>query len=158
MIYIDFKIDEKVLAEDLDEDITKYDESVFIVSMFIMPVRMQINGTDFFEYRNVPWSQAPLLNLASNGLKGVKELKNNNEVSYHIYEGPGDFKFSLVEENTVHIDFNNWSKHLITTVKYHELLEAFQSFAEKVRIFLRERVPQINEHPYWGPWLRGERD
>jgi hypothetical protein len=158
MILIDFKIDEAMLAEDLEEDITKHEECTFVISMFIMPVRMQINGIDLFEYNNDPWSEAPIMNLASNGLLSVKRLKNKKKVTYPIIEGPGDLEFNMIDEINVNIDFFTGSRHVITTSKYDELLEAFQKFAEKVRKFLWVRVPQINDHPYWGPWLRGERD
>ncbi len=158
MIFIEFKIDENTLAENLEMDITEYQACSFVVSIFIMPVRMQMNGIDLFKSQDDPWAEAPIMNLASNGLLSVKDLKKEKRVSYSVLEGPGDFEFTLIDETQVKVDFFDCNKHTILIVKYEELLSAFQQFANKVRVFLWERVPQMNNHPYWGPWLREERD
>ncbi len=158
MILLDFKIDENALAEDLEDDITKYQGCLFVLSFFIMPIRMQINGIEYFEYKKEPWSYAPIMNLATEGLESIKQLKTKKIVTYPIIEGPGIFEFTMMDNSNVNVNFSNGSRHFVSIVNYDELIEAFQSFAEKVRTFLKKRVPQINEHPYWGPWLRGERD
>lgn len=138
MITIQFKIDEDVLKEDLEEDITKYDNVTFVISMFIMPVRMQVNGIELFECRNDPWGEAPLMNIASNGLLSVKDLKIKDKVSYDIIEGPGDFEFTKISESKVNVDFHNGSKRIITIVEYNDLINAFQRFTDNVRRFLEK--------------------
>jgi hypothetical protein len=75
-----------------------------------------------------------------------------------MLEGPGDFKFTLMDDRKVEVVFFNSSERILEIVSYEELLDAFQKFANKARAILREKVPQLNEHPYWGPWLRGEKD
>lgn len=91
------------------------------------------------------------MSLASDGLLAVKCLKKSRKEHYSIIEGPGDIDFSMIDNMNVKIDFHNSSKHIVNNVKYDELLKAFEKFAEKVREFLWERVPQLNDHPYWGP-------
>lgn len=152
MIIIDFEIDETELAESLAGDITQDDYVCFVSTMFIMPVKFQIDDYILFI------SSAPIMSLASDGLLTVKELKNTKKEYYSIIEGPGDIDFFMIDNINVKLDFHDSSNHTIKIVNYDELLKAFEKFAEKVRKFLWERVPQMNDHPYWGPWLRGERD
>jgi hypothetical protein len=68
------------------------------------------------------------------------------------------WKKIIFQDVNVNVIFFNSSERENVTANYNELLEAFKKFADKVRKFMWERVPQLNEHPYWGPWLRGERD
>ncbi len=158
MIEIDFKIDEEVLAEDLEGDIPNLDETFFLYSRFVMPVRMKIDDIDLFEWNNDPWCEAPIIYIASTGIDITKNLKIQKKTFWPIIEGPGNIELTMLDEHNVELDLNTGSRHVIVTAKYQELLEAFQKFANKVREFIWERVPQLNEHPYWGPWLRGERD
>ena len=158
MTEIDFEVDEAELAEGLDNDIPNEEDSLFIMSYFLMPIRFQVNGVELFEYNNDPWVSMPLLNIASCGLITVKDLKLSKKENFSLLEGPGYIEFTMIDDENVKIVYDYFPKPVILTVKYAELLEAFQKFAEKVRAFLKERVPQLNEHPYWGPWLRGEKD
>ena len=160
MISIDFKIDEEVLKEDLLEDEEKIVDSGlvnFVISFFIFPVKMRINEIELFEYKNNPWWYTPIMNIASEGLLDIKRLKQKKNVKYVIINGPGEFEFTMLDKDNVEVVFHGIEK-IETVAKYSELLEAFQNFANKVREFIWERVPQMNDHPYWGPWLRGEKD
>ena len=157
MILIEFEVDESELAENLEEDIVSIDLVSFVLTLFIMPVRFQINGIELFEYKGDLWATMPIMNLASNGLLSVVKLKEARVKTYELLEGPGTMYFRMLENDNVEFIYDG-VRQVITTVKYSELLEAFQNFADKVRKFIWERVPQMNEHPYWGPWLRGEKD
>ncbi len=154
MVTIDFKIDEEELKEDLECDLDTLDSGFFVFTMFMMPVKIIINRIDFLT-PPCTWIHLPIMDIASNGLIVIKNLTPNVIKDYELPEGAGKFVFKLLETGKVTIEFRDTKK---TIVNYDELLEAFQSFAERVRIFLKKRAPQINEHPYWGPWLRGERD
>jgi hypothetical protein len=159
MMLIDFKVDEEELRNSLDDDITKEEFNIAYTSvMFIMPIRIQVNGIELFELNGDPWCEAPLLSIASDGLFYVKALKHSGKEEFRIIEGPGEIEFTMIDKTSVKLDFYDGAKHTVTVVKYDELLEAFEKFADKVRKFLRERAPQINENSYWGPWLRGECD
>lgn len=150
--------DEKSLAEDLEMDIPNEDESLFEMSYFVMPIRFNVNGNELFENHGSPWASGPILSLASSGLIAVKDILTTKKEKHLIIDGPGSIEFTLVDNKKVEAAFVISSERIAEIVNYDALLEAFQKFADKARIFLEERVPQLNEHPYWGPWLRGERD
>ncbi len=158
MIIIDFKIDENELAENLDNDIPNVDYVLFVTTLFIMPVRFRINESDLFEINNDPWAEMPIINFASEGVQKIKKLLITRKEVYTLLEGVGVLQFIMEDEKNVKIIFNDSAKSIVNNVNYKELLEALQKFANKVRKFFWDRVPQINEHPYWGPWLREERD
>jgi hypothetical protein len=159
MIVLDFKVDEYQLSLSLEGGIVDEDLGYFTTTMFLMPLRMRINGLEIFETsKENPWSPGPIMDLASDLLKTVKELKKNRKATHLIIEGPGEFVFTMIDDEDVYIEFNTGcvTAGYSTTVKYDELLEAFEKYAEKVRTFLKEKVPQMYDHEYWGPWLRGE--
>lgn len=158
MILLDFKIDEKALAEDLKEDILNEDEDFLLISYFFMPVRMKFNQYELFEYEGDPWCEMPLLYVAS-GLKAVEKAKQIGQKGFILIEGPGEFVFTMINERTdVVVTYSDGLKLIVTVVSYIKLFEAFKIFENRVREFIWERVPLINKHPYWGPWLRGEKD
>lgn len=152
MITIEFEIDEIELENSMEEDVTREDHVSFVTTMFIMPVKFQINNEILFD------SSAPIMSLASDGLLTIKNLMKTKKEHLSIINGPGDIDFHMIEDKMVKIDFYDSSTHTLVSVNYDELLDAFKKFAEKVRKFFWQRVPQLNDHPYWGPWLRGERD
>ena len=154
MIILDFKVDERELALSLEERIEDEDETFFNTTMFVMPLRMRLNDLEIFETNEAnPWSLGPVMDLASEGLAVIKDLKRKRKEEHLIIEGPGRFIFTMIDDENVYIEFTGG---YVTTVKYNDLLEAFERYSEKVRTFLKERVPQINDHYYWGPWLRDE--
>lgn len=159
MIIFDFEIDEDELREDLESDIPTTDLDLFVLTFFLMPVRLNINGVEFFQFDNPkPWDcriGTPILNIASNGLIAVKSLPSVRKVEYVFLEVGSILEMTMLPENNVSIDFN---KKIHVVISYDELLTAFDRFAASVRKFLNERVPQMNQHPYWGSWLRGEHD
>jgi hypothetical protein len=158
MVILDFKTNEDVLKECLEEEIENVDMICFVTTFFLMPLRLCINGLELFEIDKDGWLPGPIISLASEGLSIIKELKITRKKEYQIIEGPGDFIFTMIDEKAVYVEFFGFSGNYKMNVKYEELLEAFKKFGEKVRAFLSERAPQINNHPYWGPWLRGEKD
>ena len=147
MIEIDFKVDEEELAEDFEFELEGLDNCFFVLTMFMMPVKIFMEGVDMLNPPNT-WIHLPIMNIASNGLMIIKKLKISKKEKYELPEAAGDFLFDLLDENHVKVLFRKKDKII---VKYDELLKAFQQFADKVRKFLWERVPQMNEHPYWGP-------
>lgn len=50
MIIFEFQIDEIELEEQLESDIPNLDFGLFSVTLFIMPVRLNINGIEFFRH------------------------------------------------------------------------------------------------------------
>ncbi len=158
MILIDFEIDENELLENFEEELEKLSTTFFVTTIFIMPIRILVNGYDLVEYNGYPWAEMPIMHLASNGLLTVKRLKKIKKEVYNLPEGAGEITLTMIDDKDVRVAYKGFAKPVVTVVSYEELLEAFKTFADKVRKFLWERVPQMNTHHSWGPWLRGERD
>ena len=150
MILIEFEVDENELAENLEGDIVEIDYVSFVLTLFIMPVRFQVNGIELFEYKGDLWARDdPIMNLASNGLLAVINLNSSKIKKYNLLEGPGTMYFRMIEDDNVEFIYDG-VRQVVTTVKYSELLEAFQKFADKVRKFIWERVPQNERTPLLG--------
>ena len=159
MIILDFQVDEEELENCLagiEDGIENIDSGCFVTTMFLMPLRMCLTGLEIFKINEKNcWSQGPIMDLATLGLMAIRELKWKKKDEHQIIEGPGDFVFTMIGDEDVYVEF---TRGYAITVKYDALLEAFEKYSEKVRNFLKVRAPQINDHPYWGPWLRGERE
>lgn len=157
MIIFEFQIDETELEEQLESDITNFDFGLFSVTLFIMPVRLNINGIEFFRHGRTNgdefWASFPILELASYLLETVKSLPEI-EIQTHQLPAGGIFVFELLSNNTVSVSYNN----ITTVVSYEDLLRALEDFAANTRKFFKERVPQLNLHTFWGRWLREEFD
>jgi len=156
MIKLEFELDEKVLLEDLEESPKEADTAALVVTYFLMPVRFIIDDKDVFYYKNErsnPGIEVPLMNLAINGLSHIKSLEDEDESFYLIPEAYGDLFFKRIENNKIEIIFSKFDEKFI--VDYDELLCAFEDFSERVKVFLRERVPELVDHSYWGKWVRG---
>ena len=120
-----------------------------------MPIRFGVNGIELFKDRSKDiWASGPILSLACGGLLALQEAKNLGKTTYNILEGPIIIEFIMLDDGSIQIKHNE--KKVIAN--YNELVEAFHNFADKIRKFIWERVPQLNNHPYWGQWLRGERE
>src|SRR5262249_8290154 len=105
MIEIDFEVDEEELNDNFESELDKLDYDLFVITMFIMPVRFKVDDIDVFEYKDDPWSTMPIINLASNGLLVVKRLKKSGKEEYSLIEGPGDFYFSMIDNENVKIKY-----------------------------------------------------
>jgi hypothetical protein len=96
MILIEFQVDELALAENLKDDISSETRVSFVVTMFLMPVRFQVEGVDLFEYNGDPWAEMPIMNMASEGLMAVKDLRITGKEEYDLMQEPGTFYFTMV--------------------------------------------------------------
>ena len=160
MILFDFQVDEEQLADDLGEEENPLfaDEDLIVLTYFIMPVRLQINGKEFFTSRinKDPWVGLPIVNLATYLFYRIQHLHRLKKFMYDLPEAVGIIQFTLLDNNKVRVVFKY--NDIDEIVDYTELLQAFEKFTEKVKLFLNERVPQMREHPYWGAWVRGEEE
>ncbi len=160
MISLDFEIDEQELMENLEGEPDKADESLIAVTLFIMPVRLQINEKELFASprinRTDPWIGMPIVDLATEGLYKIRKIPSLRKVVYDLPEGVGIIEFISLEDNHVRVLYKRHDIDEI--VSYSELLHAFENFALNVKQFLNERAPKMREHPFWGAWVRGEED
>lgn len=76
--------------------------------MFMMPVSIIINNTDLFDPPNT-WIHLPIINIASNGLIAVKELKSSKNEEYDLPEAAGKFVFRLLAND---IDFKVYENEI----------------------------------------------
>lgn len=158
MIIFEFKIDEDELAEDLEFDVSSQDSCLFLISIFYMPVRLNINGIEFFRFGSTKpngfWTYVPLVAMASSLLMVVKSL-TEIEIKDYSMPGGGTFLFQFLQDDNLSVKFSG-GEHEV--VPYYEFLNACEQFTANVRKFLNERVPQLHQHKFWGLWLRGEFD
>lgn len=157
MIHLNFEIDEAELAENLEGEPGNAEESLIGVTLFIMPVRLQINGKELFALKKIkkddPWIGIPIVNLATEGLYRVEQIPVLKKVNYDLPEAIGVIEFLLLDKDSVRIIYKR--NDIDEIVSYIDLLNAFKNFTSQVRTFLNERVPQLRDHPYWGTWVRG---
>lgn len=158
MISLDFEIDETELKINIEDEPENADLDLIVLTYFIMPVRFQVNGIDFFKFPlnnpSDPWVPLPIVNIATDGLYSIKKLKVKKRIKYDLPEGAGLLQFEFFDIDKVRIIYS--VNHIDISVNYEKLLEAFEKFTDKVKKFLNERVPQMRKHPYWGSWIRGE--
>ncbi len=161
-IVLDFEINEAELAENLEEESNpRYAASDLIVlTYFIMPVRMQINGKELFAFTKIndtdPWIGMPIANIAVEGLYAIRQIPTLGKADFDLPEGAGIIQFTLIDNNKVKVVYKK--NNIDEIVSYTDLLQAFLDFNDKVKKFLNERVPQMREHPFWGAWVRGEEE
>lgn len=152
MVKLDFFIDEEVLKE---ERMDPPEEELSALSIcFMMPVSLNINGVEMFQFQDDGLVSIALLDLASDGLYTVATLFDGEEAVYEAFEDAGKYYFRR-DGDIVHVrtDANNHT----ATCLYSELLQAFEEIQLKVRSFLLKEFPALINHPRWGAWFRGEK-
>ncbi len=161
-IVLDFEINEAELAENLEEESNpRYAASDLIVlTYFIMPVRIQINGKDLFAFTSInkkdPWIGMPIVNIAAEGLCIIRQIPSLKKAEFDLPEGVGIIQFTLIDNDKVKVVYKD--NDINEIVSYNDLLQAFLDFNDKVKKFLNERVPKMREHYFWGAWVRGEEE
>ncbi len=157
IILLDFKVDYKELEIDLEESPEKAEEGLISETYFVFPIYFSVGDTEFFSAKKnsklIRFSM-PIVNLASQGLHYIRQLPKKKKIIYDLPEGIGKLYLEINTKNKVHIKLTVDKKE--TEVEYQKLLDAFLQFREKVRNFLKENVPQLKKHTYWGPWVAGE--
>ena len=158
MIKLDFKIDEKELQPKYLKLIKPDRYICLVITCFLMPVRFQIHGKDVFYNKKAPkfghWFTMPLLDVVTMGLGHIEILPQKKKTEWWLHESGGKVHFKMMSGNKVKVTFTSHDE--VFYVDYNELLQAFMNFRERVLKFLNERVPQLQDHSYWGPWLKGE--
>ena len=127
-------VDEQELMENLEGEL---DESLIPVTLFIMPVRLQINGKELFEFTRIndtdPWIGMPIVGLATEGLYKIRQIPTLRKVIYNLPDGVGIIEFNSVDNNRVRVLYKN--NNIDEIVSYAELLQVFENFALKLSNF-----------------------
>jgi hypothetical protein len=129
---LEFQVNEAALAADREVDPRTADAGALQETYFLMPTRLQVHQDELFA---VP----------------PKALRTT-------YTWPGSgwrLRFQTSgQEVLIHSEVNGHQ----SCAHYTELLAAFEHFASTVREVLSRKVPELQEHPYWGKWLREKQD
>jgi hypothetical protein len=156
-----------------DRSIIEADATILGVTGFELPVMFLVNNVNLFEFtknqmvlinnlenqslepimRNAvsSWLTLPILNFALNGLEKVRKVYKGESLDLDLPE-MGAFLRLRSMDNKIEI-YSTINKKTVI-VDSLELLRAFENFIAEVRFALRTEVPQLLEHPYWGPWLK----
>jgi len=153
---ISFKVDEEDLKISLEtKPLEKVRPGLLDVTYFLMPIRVVINNEDLFDGLPSRHLSMPLLSWAANGFNIVKKLPYLKEGHLILHDTGGDIYFKYLENNTTLLTYIDGHINKTIILNYAELLASFEVFSEQVKAFLRERAPEIEKNPVWGPWVKG---
>jgi hypothetical protein len=157
---LEFQIDEAALAADREVDPRTADAAALQETYFLMPTRLQVHQDELFAaplqgYRKdaSPWLELPILHVATVGLQKVKDICKQGQSTYTLPGSGWRLRFQASGQDIlIHSEVNGRQ----SCVHYTELLAAFEHFASIVKEVLSRKVPELQEHPYWGTWLRAK--
>lgn len=155
---LEFQIDEGTLAADREIDPRTADAAALQETYFLMPTRLQVHQEELFAVppkghrKDVsPWLELPILHIATVGLQKVKDIGKQGQSIYTLPGSGWRLRFQASGQDVLmHSEVNGRQ----SCVRYTELLAAFEHFASTVREVLSHKVPELQENPYWGKWLR----
>jgi hypothetical protein len=134
------------------------DNAALQETYFLMPTRLQVHQEELFavppkgqQKYSSPWLELPILHVATVGLGKVKDICKQGQSMYTLPGSGWRLRFEACGQDVmIHSEVNGRQG----CVRYAELLAAFEHFASTAREVLRHKVPELQEHPYWGKWLR----
>jgi hypothetical protein len=179
-VILELRVDWSILAEDRKSVVASADAVALDYTYFVLPVRLAVDGMEVLEYprreprvmwagdpvtRELvpipstdtgpgPWLELPVLHVATIGLETVRGLAESDTATYML-PGADHIRFARVGE-CVQISVGHTGPS--ASAPYQQVLDAFERFAGEVRRLLAREVPEILEHPYWGPWIQGAVD
>ena len=154
---LEFQIDDGALAADREIDPRTADTAALQETYFLMPTRLQVHQDELLavppqgKKDASPWLELPILHVATVGLQKVKELCKEGQSIYTLPGSGWRLGFQTSGQDIlIHSEVNGRQ----SCVHYAELLAAFEHFASTAREVLSHKVPELQDHPYWGKWLR----
>jgi hypothetical protein len=155
---LEFQADEETLAADREIDLRTADAAALQETYFLMPTRLQVHQDELFAvppkgHRKdaSPWLELPILHVATVGLQKVKDICKQGQSIYTLPGSGWRLRFQASGQDIlIHSEVNGRQSY----VHYAELLAAFEHFASTAREVLSRKVPELQENPYWGKWLR----
>jgi hypothetical protein len=155
---LEFQVDEEALAADRKIDPRTADAAALQETYFLMPTRLQVQQEELFAVppkdqrkHASPWLELPILHVATVGLQKVKEIGKQGQSIYTLPGSGWRLRFEACGQDVlIHSEVNGRQ----SCVHYTELLAAFEHFASTTRAVLSHKVPELQDHPYWGKWLR----
>ncbi|MFW9928713.1 MAG: hypothetical protein ACFFD1_04930 [Candidatus Thorarchaeota archaeon] len=152
-IIYEFRVDERELNKCKKMgSLLNVDQTSLAHCYFYFPVRLYINGFEFFGYINPsdPYLTCPLIGISTTGIGVLRALATSHEVLWHIPERPQAKFIRTGNLLTIHY------RKTILKADYDQLLTAFKQFESSVKHFFHDQFPDLCMHTYWGPWLKNE--
>lgn len=174
MVLLEFQVDEAAFREAEEANPAAIGAAVVEQTYLVMPVRLRVGGTELLELPpspaqglwisepggitlpprpdgavQSPWRSLPLLHVAVEGLAQVRQARARGSATYHL-PGGGWLRFEVAGENV--LVTSDLGQTAVATIA--ALVQAFEEFAAAVRAALRQRLPELSRHPYWGRWLQ----
>ena len=154
----EFQVDDGALAADREIDPRTADAAALQETYFLMPTRLQVHQDELLAVPPQgnrkdasPWLELPILHVATVGLQKVKDICTEGQSIYTLPGSGWRLRFQTSGQDVlIHSEVNG----LQSCVHYAELLAAFEHFASTAREVLSHKVPELQDHPYWGKWLR----
>ncbi len=158
LVILEFQLDENIIREDRKFNPGTADTGVLSETYFCMPVRLKIGSVELLEIpvgsrvqKSSPWLSLPILDIATTGLEAVKEAKRRGASVYSLPGSGSRLYFRMIgDEVSAYSQVNGREAR----THYNQLLQAFEDFASRVRHVLMEKVPDLENHSYWGKWLK----
>jgi hypothetical protein len=144
MVTLDFEVNPESLGEAKGLDLVACDIGILAHTLFLMPVRLVMNGTQLFN------TETGIFYMAW-ALPTVRMLPSQHSV---LLNPPGFGLFMWMDGEDVLVRIVGFGDPARAT--YSDLLEAWETFADNVRTFLLNEFPELCDHPQAGVWFRRE--
>jgi hypothetical protein len=151
MTELDFIIDDRVLLEDLPFSTRSAEPAAVEETYFIMPVRMCVSGVELFRLNPTgsPWLSLPVLGFAAHLREALGKIRSDVQSSLSL-AGGGRLDFLMESEK---LEITCSLSRLGAADALREVTGASSIFCQKIQVLLRDRVPQLVEHPSWRQWF-----
>lgn len=153
MIVLEFTPDPLEMEVAREEELAGTHRLLLRIEHLKLGVRLNVGGAELFAWGGGMLTYAmPVLDFAVWGLKQVRLARRVGRGVYNFPETWVELRFELdgadlVVQETMH--------HRTGRAPYAEVLAAWERFEGEVLAYLKEEVPELHEHPFWGPWLAG---
>jgi hypothetical protein len=172
MTALDFTVDEVVLRQDRSADPAHAPAAALQETYLVMPTRLTVDnvemlalprreriftagsgGSAVVDDRQVtddPWLRLPLLHVATVGPAALDNASASGSGTYTLPGVGSQLRFDVDGSFvTVTSDLNGRAQRVPTA----DVQAAFRQFARRVRHLVRERVPELLDHPAFVDWL-----
>ena len=159
MVILEFKCDNLAIEKAGEHELDKVDSALFSNKLFIMPVHLRVDDVELLEMSTqfgrlvTQWPFLPVVDVATYGLEKLYDAWQNGHSEIWVSEI--GLRLTLDrEDDSIKMHSHNMGR--VCSAPYIELRQAFEDFAKRVRETLTKEAPELQNHPYWGPWFRGE--
>ena len=139
MIQFDFEMDAESLSEAGGLDLRQTSGTDLVWGVFSMPVTLIVDGVTFLNR-----TRLEVLRLARDGLHKVRMLPEKRRDTLTFKPG-GGLAFQMEGSEVI---VTSMGMGRSSRADYAELLRSWEDFSLKVRTSLREKFPELVDHPF----------